>query len=25
MNTTLLLHLFGKNGRDTLNYAEFKR
>jgi hypothetical protein len=25
MDTTLLLHFFGKNGRDTLNYTEFKR
>ncbi|CAF1221406.1 unnamed protein product [Adineta ricciae] len=24
-DTTLLLHFFGKNGRDTLNYTEFKR
>lgn len=23
--TTLLLHLFGKSGRDTLNYTEFRR
>ncbi|CAF4995032.1 unnamed protein product, partial [Rotaria sp. Silwood1] len=25
MYTTLLIHFFGKNGRDTLNYTEFKR
>ncbi|CAF2150068.1 unnamed protein product [Rotaria magnacalcarata] len=25
INTTLLLHFFGKNGRDTLNFTEFKR
>ncbi|CAF3881796.1 unnamed protein product [Rotaria sp. Silwood1] len=24
-NTTLLIHFFGKNGRDTLNYTELKR
>ncbi|CAF1578013.1 unnamed protein product [Rotaria magnacalcarata] len=24
-DTTLLVHFFGKNGRDTLNYTEFKR
>ncbi|CAF0871345.1 unnamed protein product [Adineta steineri] len=24
-DTTLLIHFFGKNGRDTLNYTEFKR
>ncbi|CAF0865833.1 unnamed protein product, partial [Didymodactylos carnosus] len=25
VDTTLLLHFFGRNGRDTLNYTEFKR
>ena len=25
IDTTLLLHFFGKNGRDTLNYNEFHR
>ncbi|CAF5136922.1 unnamed protein product, partial [Rotaria sp. Silwood1] len=25
MYTTLLIHFLGKNGRDTLNYTEFKR